>query len=112
NFEGDWAFHGIMSDLGVNFASSPYHRIGFDIDDAGIETLAQRYADRVFRVRKWGDRDNLSWVALLLRFDEGALLLALGDGRDFAEIIAPQLAQVTQLYEEIRKLLQREDEPK
>ena len=29
NFEGDWALHGIMSDLGVNYALSPFHRIGF-----------------------------------------------------------------------------------
>jgi hypothetical protein len=46
NFEGDWALHGIMSDLGVNYALSPFHRIGFEIDDAGIQTLAERYHDR------------------------------------------------------------------
>ena len=34
-FTGDWALHGIMSDLGVDFALSPFHRIGFEIDDAG-----------------------------------------------------------------------------
>ena len=42
NFEGDWSLHGIMSDLGVNYALSPFHRIGFEIDDAGIQALAER----------------------------------------------------------------------
>ena len=36
NFEGDWALHGIMSDLGVNYALSPFHRIGFEIDEAAL----------------------------------------------------------------------------
>src|SRR5438477_13216409 len=83
-FEGDWALHGIMSDLGVNFALSPFHRIGFEIDDAGIQTLAERYHDRVFRARKWFDHDKLSWTTLLLRFDEGAFVVAHGDGRNLA----------------------------
>ncbi len=73
NFEGDWALHGIMSDLGVNYALSPFHRIGFEIDDAGIQTLAERYHDRVFRARKWFDQSKLSWMTLLLRFDETPL---------------------------------------
>ncbi len=112
NFEGDWALHGIMSDLGVNYALSPFHRIGFEIDDAGIQTLAERYHDRVFRARKWFDHDKLSWTTLLLRFDEGAFVVAHGDGRNHAEVIAPQAGQVTKLHDELRKTLHGEDKPK
>ena len=112
NFEGDWALHGIMSDLGVNYALSPFHRIGFEIDDAGIQTLAERYHDRVFRARKWFDHDKLSWTTLLLRFDEGAFVVAHGDGRNHAEVIAPQASQVAALHEELRKALHGEDKPK
>jgi hypothetical protein len=112
NFEGDWAFHGIMSDLGVSFASLPYHRIGFEISNDDIEALAKHYQDRVFRARKWCDRDKLIWVTLLIRFDEGDYLLALGDGRDFAEVIAPQAAQVANLFAEIRSVLQPTEKPK
>jgi len=112
NFEGDWALHGIMSDLGVNYALLPFHRIGFEIDDAGIQTLAERYHDRVFRARKWFDHDKLSWTTLLLRFDESAFVVAHGDGRNFAEIIAPQAGQVTKLHDELRQALHGEDKPK
>ena len=112
NFEGDWALHGIMSDLGVNYALSPFHRIGFEIDDAGIQTLAERYHDRVFRARKWFDHDKLSWTTLLLRFDEGAFVVAHGDGRNHAEVIAPQAGQVTKLHDELRNVLHGEDKPK
>ena len=77
NFEGDWALHGIMSDLGVNYALSPFHRIAFEIDDAGIQKLADRYHDRVFRARKWFDHGQLSWTTLLLRFEKDAFLVAL-----------------------------------
>ena len=112
NFEGDWALHGIMSDLGVDYALSPFHRIGFEIDDAGIQALAERYHDRVFRARQWADHDKLSWSTLLLRFDEGAFVVAHGDGRNQAEVIAPQPAQVAQLYAELRKSLHTEAKPK
>src|SRR3954469_8304139 len=112
NYEGDSSLHGIMSDLGVNYALSPFHRIGFPIDDAGIEKLAAHYHDRVFRARKWCDHGKLSWSTLLLRFDEGAFLVAMGDGRDTAEVIAPTDAQVTKLHEELRKLLFGEEGPK
>jgi hypothetical protein len=108
NFEGDWALHGIMSDLGVSYALSPFHRIGFEIDDAGIQALAEHYHDRVFRARKWFDHDKLSWTTLLLCFDEGAFVVAHGDGRNFAEVIAPQDCQVTELHSELRKVLQKE----
>jgi hypothetical protein len=112
NFEGDGALHGIMSDLGVDYALSPFHRIGFEIDDAGIQKLAAQYQERVFRARKWADCGSLSWTTLLLRFDEGAFLVALGDGRNCAEVIAPQASQVTALYDEVRKVLDGEDQPK
>lgn len=112
NFEGDWALHGIMSDLGVNYALSPFHRIGFEIDDAGVQTLAERYHDRVFRARRWFDHDKLSWSTLLLRFDENAFVVAHGDGRNFAEVIAPRASQVTRLHDELRAVLHGQDKPK
>jgi hypothetical protein len=112
NYQGDCSLHGIMSDLGVNYALSPYHRIGFEIDDAGIQKLAERYSDRIFRARKWADHDELSWSTLLLRFDDGAFVIAHGDGRNDAEIIAPQSDQVTKLYGELQKALHGEQKPK
>src|SRR3954470_13254380 len=73
-FTGDWALHGIMSDLGVDFALSPFHRIGFKVDDAGIQALSERYPDRIFRARQWFRDEKLNWSTLLLRFDENAFL--------------------------------------
>jgi hypothetical protein len=111
-FTGDWALHGIMSDLGVDYALSPFHRIGFEIDDAGIQTLSEHYHDRVFRARQWFDHEKLSWTTLLLRFEENAFVVAHGDGRNQAEVIAPRAEQVRALHAELRKVLHGEDKPK
>jgi hypothetical protein len=102
---GDWALHGIMSDFGVDYALSPFHRIAFEIDDAGIQTLSERYHDRVFRARQWFDHEKLSWTTLLLRFDESAFVVAHGDGRNFAEVIAPTADRVRELHAELREAL-------
>ena len=109
---GDWALHGIMSDLGVEFALSPFHRIGFKIDEAGIQVLSERYRDRVFRTRRWFRDEKLTWTTLLLRFEENAFLVALGDGSNWAEIIAPRAEQVSALHAEIRKVVHGENKPK
>lgn len=101
-YEGDWALHGIMSDLGIPFAAAPFHRIGFEIDDAGIQKLADQYPAQIFRTRKWCDHNELTWATLLLRFEDNAFVVALGDGRDFAEVIAPTAAQVNRIHEEIQ----------
>jgi hypothetical protein len=111
-FTGDWALHGIMSDLGVDYALSPFHRIGFEIDEAGIQTLSERYHDRVFRARQWFDHEKLSWTTLLLRFENGGFVVACGDGRNFAEVIAPRADQVRELHAEVRKALRGENAPK
>jgi hypothetical protein len=104
-FTGDWALHGIMSDLGVDYALSPFHRIAFEIDDAGIQTLSERYHDRVFRARQWFDQEKLSWTTLLLRFEKSAFVVAHGDGRNFAEVIAPCAKQVRELHAELQQVL-------
>src|SRR4051812_48191161 len=111
-YKGDSALHWMMSDLGVNYALSPVYRIGFEIDDAGLEKLAIHYQDRVFRARKWYDRGQLSWSTLLLRFDERTFLVANGDGGTTAEIVAPTSAQAAELLEELRKVLDGEARPK
>jgi hypothetical protein len=111
-FTGDWALHGIMSDLGVDFALSPFHRIGFKLDDAGIQALSERYPDRIFRARQWFRDEKLNWNTLLLRFDGNAFLVAHGDGYNWAEIIAPSAEAVRELHKEIRQLLQDKNQAK
>lgn len=91
----------VMSDIGLRCADSPVHRIGFDITDAEIQTLAQTYRDRVFRARRKAASDQLHWRSLLLRFADDLFLLAFGDGRDWAEIFAPTDEQATALHAEI-----------
>src|SRR2546423_3122247 len=111
-FTGDWALHGILSDLGVDLALSPFYRIGFDIDEAGIQLLSDQYRERVFRARQWFGDEKLTWTNLLLRFEDNAFLVAHGNGTNWAEIIAPRADQVRELHAEIRKLLQGENKPK
>jgi ATPase family associated with various cellular activities (AAA) len=111
-FTGDWAFHGLVSDLAVDFSMLPYHRIGFKIDAAGIQKLADHYRERVFRAFKWFGHQKLSWTILLLRFDRGAFLIAHGDGRDYAEIFASSADEVTAIHDEVRQILHGSTKPK
>ena len=106
----DFDLRDVMSDIGLRFADSPVHRIGFDITDPEIETLAQTYRERVFRARRKAAPDQLHWLTLLLRFTEDTFVLALGNGRDWAEIFAPTDEQATALHEEITAKL-RESRP-
>jgi hypothetical protein len=94
-----------MSDIGLRFADSPVHRIGFEINEADLQTLADIYRDRVFRTRRKAAPDRLHWHTLLLRFGDDAFLLALGNGRDWAEIFAPTDEKATALHAEITKKL-------
>jgi hypothetical protein len=104
-YQGDATFHRIMNDLGVDYAMLPFHRIAFDIDDAAIDTLATRFADRVFRSRKWFEDEKLTWTTLLLRFDSSSFVVALGDGYDRVEIIAASDKRVNELHNEVQKAL-------
>jgi ATPase family associated with various cellular activities (AAA) len=111
-FTGDWALHGIMSDLGVDYALSPFHRIGFGIDNVGIQALFERYPDHVFRARQWFGQETLSWTTLLLRFEGNAFVVANGDGRNWGEVIAPTAERVRELHEELQRVLRGKQKAK
>jgi hypothetical protein len=106
----DFDLRDTMSDIGLRFADSPVHRIGFEITEADIQALAQTYRDRVFRVRRKATPDQLHWHTLLLRFADDLFILALGDGRDWAEIFAPTDEQATALHAEVTAKL-KEQQP-
>ena len=112
NYDGDRALPAIMSDLGLDFALSPFHRVAFNVDEAGIQALSERYHDRVFRAKQWFCDDKLTWTTLLLRFEGNAFLIANGNGSNWAEIIAPRAEQVSELHAEVRALLQSSAEMK
>jgi len=101
------ALNDVLSDLALRFADSPLHRIGFDITDADVQTLAQTYSERVFRARRKAAPDQLHWRTLLLRFGEDTFVLALGDGREWAEVYAPSDEQATALHAEIAAVLKK-----
>ena len=103
--DGDRGVPGVMADLYLDFVQSPVHRIGFDIDEQGIQLLADRYRDRVFRAQRWSVQEKLTWQTLVLRFAEGVYLVAFGDGRDSGEIIAPTAERALALHVELRDLL-------
>lgn len=101
-----------MADLGLDFAHSPVHRIGFEIDARGIQLLAERYRERIFRARHWSNQGKLTWRTLLLRFDRNVYLLAYGDGGDWGEIIAPNGEAALALHSELQDLLKAKATPK
>jgi ATPase family protein associated with various cellular activities (AAA) len=103
--QGDAAFNSVMADLGLDFALSPIHRIGFDLDERGIQLLSEHYHERLFRTRRWSAQEKLTWQTLLLRFDEGVYMLALGDGRNCGEVIAPSAEAALATHRELHKVL-------
>jgi hypothetical protein len=96
-----------MSDLCLRFADSPVHRVDFDITEAGIQTLAETYRDRVFRARRWAGSGEVKWNLLLLRFGDDLFLLAHGNGSDWAQIIARNEEQARALHAEIIGTLEK-----
>ncbi len=104
--EGDAWFNGVMADLSLDFALSPVHRIGFDIDEDGIQLLSEHCAAQIFRARRWSAQEKLTWRSLLLRFDDGAYVLAFGDGHNWGEVIAPDADVAVALHGRIREVLQ------
>ena len=96
----------VLSDIGLQFAESPVFRVGFDISEAEIQILADAYRERIFRAHRKAAPDQLHWHALLLRFSDDVFVLALGNGRDYAEIFAPTEEQAVALHAEIAAKLQ------
>jgi hypothetical protein len=95
---GDFKLRDVMSDLGLQFAESPIHRIVFDIVDSDVDTLAEIYREHIFRARRRAAPDKLHWYYLLLRFGENTFLLAYGDDAEWAEIYATTEAAATTLH--------------
>jgi hypothetical protein len=104
-YEADKLLPSILGDLGVSFAMSPYHRVGFNVDEDGIKALSERFRDRIFRARHWFADGQLTWTTLLLRFDDDTFVVVYGSGSNWAEIIAPDANQMHQVHAEVRKVL-------
>ena len=90
-----------MSDVALRYGDSPLHRIGFDITDADVDLLAKTYHDRIFRARRRAATDQFHWYHLLLQFGEDVFLIAYGDGREWAEILARTEEQAVAVHREI-----------
>lgn len=95
-----------MSDLGVDFTQTPFHRIGFNIDEGVIDALAAHYAAAVFRTRKWSDRGKLSWSNLLIRLPASTYIIAHGDGLNKAEVISSHPRRLNEVYQELQKFIE------
>lgn len=94
-----------MSDLGVDFTQTPFHRIGFSLDEGMVDALAEHYADAVFRTRKWADKGKLTWTNLLIRLPGPSFIVAHGDGYNRAEIITTTPKRLNELYLEVQKFI-------
>lgn len=99
-------FGGVLSDLSLHFAHRPLHRIGWDIDEAALPTLADRFHDRVFRASRAAEEDGrLGWNSLVLRFRTNEFVVALGAGRNRAWVFAPNAARAEALHAELAAAL-------
>ena len=111
-FDSSGMLPAIVSDLVMEFALSPFHRVGFNVDEDGIQALSERYRGRIFRARQWFADGKLTWTTLVLRFDDNAFVVIYGSGSNWAEIVAPTAKQVHELHAEVRRVLQSVEKPK
>lgn len=105
NITAELDFGGVFSDLSLHFATRPMHRIQWELDEAGIQTLATRYADRIFRTSRSVEDGKLGWSTLLLRFEGDTFAVFRGEGYNHAWVIAPTGERAEAVHAELHGVL-------
>ncbi|MGC3988786.1 MAG: AAA family ATPase [Chthoniobacteraceae bacterium] len=91
----------MTSDLTLHFAGRPVHRITFDVTNAGLEALSANYQAEVFRTWHTTSQEQLQWGSLMLRFTDGAVVVAHGNHRGWGEVFAATSERARELHAEI-----------
>lgn len=94
-----------LHDLSLQFANRPLHRLDWEVDERGAETLAARYPDHVFRTNRSAAEGKVVWDSVLLRFGEDAFALIYGGGHNHAYVFAPTAERAAALHAELFAVL-------
>ena len=108
----DMLLRQVMSDLSLHYAQGPLHRISFDLDDAGVARLVERYRTQVFRLNRHLEQGVLTTYVVLLRFEEDVFVYLGGGGSGRGEIYAPTAERADALCAELQAALYPEGAPR
>jgi hypothetical protein len=102
---GEFDIHRPFDDLGLTYARRPLYRITFELEQAAIQLLAQRFADRIFRSYRRVTADGLELVTLVLRFDDETFVMAMGNYSQRGEVYAASAERAEAVYRQIEPIL-------
>ncbi len=102
---GEFDVHRPFDDLGLRYARRPLYRVTFELEQAAIELLAQRFADRIFRSYRRVTADGLEWVTLVLRFDDETFVMVMGNYSQTGEVYAASAARAEAVYRQLEPIL-------
>ena len=77
----DMCLHQVMSDLHLQYAQAPLHRIRFEIDGAGITRLTDHYRSQVFRLNRSLEDGTMTTYVAVLRFEDDVFVYLGGGGQ-------------------------------
>ncbi len=102
----------VMSDLSLQYAQAPLHRIRFDLDDAGLARLAEHYHPQIFRRNRSLEQGTMTTNVVLLRFGEDEFVCLGGSGSGRGEIYASTAERADAVCAEVQAVLYPEGTPR
>lgn len=101
---GEFDQYRLFDDLGLTFANRPMYRITFELQQAAIKRLAERFATRVFRAARRVEGERLELASLVLRFDEETFVVVTNyNGR--GEVYAATHKRTEEVYQQLAPVL-------
>jgi len=107
---GEFDIHRPFDDLGLAYATRPLYRITFELEQAAIERLAQRFSDRIYRSYRRATADGLELAALVLRFDPETFVMAMTSYSQRGEVCAATAERAEAVYRQIEPVLKEDAE--
>ena len=101
----DMCLRQVMSDLSLQYAQAPLHRITFTLDDGDLQRLTEHYQDRIFRLNRHLEEGTMTTHVAVLRFEDDVYVFLGGWGQGRAVIYAPTAERADALCAEIRAAL-------
>jgi hypothetical protein len=102
---GEFDMHRPFDDLGLTYAMRPLYRITFELEQATIERLAQRFSDRIYRSYRRVTANGLELATLVLRFDDETFVMAMASYSQRGEVYAPSAERAEIVYRQLEPIL-------
>ena len=105
SYSSGWRLGWVFDDLAALFAAGPVHRICFDLSEAALQALLERYASQIHRTFHRVDEGGVKPQQALLRFSDELYLLATGAGSEDGEVICRDLQEGRRLLDEVNEVI-------